>query len=262
MNGEKKVFAFHGAEYKVGSTMLTQSIAQMIANGKKDKKVLLLFLNGRRSTDYCREDPESIEAVRASIDNKMLTLEEFMRTCHQSENLYMLAGVCRLFEQRLYGPQMSEYLIDLVREAFDLILIDCGNELDNGLALGALRRSDVRLLVVTQQESVLARYEALRSTYEMLKISYQKIIVNKYIQDDPHDEAYLARRLHRHRKDMVAVLLAKYARQAEIDYRTLLEYNEAGFRDGIREAARIILEESGMGSELNAKAGWRWKSFI
>lgn len=262
MNEGNKVFAFHGAEYKVGSTMLTQSVAQMIAGGKKDVKVLLLFLNGRRSTDYCREDPESIEAVRASIDNKMLTLAEFMQICYRSDNLYMLAGVRRLFEQRFYGPQMSEYIIKLVRDSFDLILIDCGNELDNGLALGALRSADTRLLVLTQQESVLARYEALRSTYEMLKLTYQKIIVNKYIQDDPHDEAYLARRLQRHKKDMIAVLLAKYARQAEIDYRTLLDYNESGFREGVRAAAEAVLEEAGLDPALGAKAGRRWKSFI
>jgi MinD-like ATPase involved in chromosome partitioning or flagellar assembly len=192
----------------------------------------------------------------------MLTLTEFMQICYRSGNLYMLAGVRRLFEQRLYGPQMSEYIIDLVRDAFDLILIDCGNELDNGLALGALRRSDVRLLIVTQQESVLARYEALRSTYEMLKITYQKIIVNKYIQDDPHDASYLAKRMQRHKNDMIAVFLAKYARQAEIDYRTLLEYNEAGFREGIRAAAEAVLEEAGLEQALNTKAVRRWKSFI
>jgi len=187
--------SFYGAEHKVGTTMTAQSIAEIISSNQPNLKILMIAMNGRESTEYIRETPVSIDSMKFHIDNKMISGEDFLKTCTHKGNMYIMSGIANESEARYYHPDMSGYLLSEVAPEFDLIIADFGNDLDNGLAIGTMMVSEEVFLIVTQQESVLRRYEKIRNVLEDLGIGISAYIINKYYEQDPYGISYIANRL-------------------------------------------------------------------
>lgn len=256
----RNLFVFHGVDHKVGTTMLTQSIAKLIADENREIRILQISLNGREGAEYVRETPPCIDTLKISIDNKMINGSDFLRLCKQKENYYMLAGITNELEERFYYPETAEYLLQEVAPEFDLILADSGNEIDNGLAIGALCLSENNFLVLTQQETTMKRYERMRRIYAGLNINFPHLIVNKYNQEDPYHLNYIAQRLEIESQAFYTVQSAGYARQAEMDYKTLIEYKNDKYARDILHIANDILGKSGLYEIKKRKS--KWKSFI
>ena len=255
------LFVFHGVDHKVGTTMIAQSVAEIIANENKSLKVLFISLNGRESTEYVREAPISIDSMKMHIDNKIINSAEFLRSCKHSENFYMLAGVSNEIEERYYYPDTSRYLLETVAPEFDIIITDSGNEIDNGLAIGALSISKEIFLVITQQESILRRYERLKGIYDELGINITTYVVNKYYDQDPYTLDYIADRMQIDKQCISRVESTGYSRQAEIDYKTLIEYKNDKYTRDVTEITNRILKKSGY-AEIKRQRKNKWKSFI
>lgn len=257
------LFSFHGADHKAGTTMTAQSVAEAISAGHPDLKILLIAMNGRESAEYFTEVPVGIDSIKFHIDNKMIGGEDFLKTCTHRGNFYIMAGISNEAEARYYYPAAAEYLMEEVAPEFDLIIADCGNELDNGLAAGALSVSGEVLFILAQQESSLRRYERNRKVMEDLGISVSAFIINKFCEQDPCGLSYIAKRLETEKEKIMKVDMAGCSRQAEMDCRTLLGYkNEAYLRD-ITAVANYILNKAGF-SEIQRQRSRksRWKSFI
>lgn len=240
--------------------MLTQSIAKLMADENPEIRILQISLNGREGAEYVRETPPCIDTLKISIDNKMINGSDFLRLCKQKENYYMLAGITNELEERFYYPETAEYLLKEIAPEFDLIFADSGNEIDNGLAIGALSLSENNFLILTQQETMMKRYERMRRIYNGLHINFPYFIVNKYNQDDPYDLNYIARRMEMENQAFYTVQSAGYARQAEIDYKTLLAYKNDKYARDILQIANDILDRSGFPEIKKRKS--KWKSFI
>ena len=58
------ILSFHGADNKTGTTQLSQTTAFMWAGLNKDKKVLVVSLNKKRSSQFISESCLSIETYR------------------------------------------------------------------------------------------------------------------------------------------------------------------------------------------------------
>lgn len=256
------IVILHGVDHKVGTTMLTQSVAEMIAGEKKDYKVLLLCLNGRKSTDYVREEFESITQVKMQIDNRIISGKDLIKACRCQENLYMMAGIGKTEEERYYYPDTAEYILNKLKNEFDLILVDSGNTLDNGLALGSLNFSSIRLLILTQQETMLRRYEELLPLYEKLNLSFSGYIVNKYSSLDPYDLGYLSIRLDTIKKDITRIEMASTSRQAEMEYKTLLAFKDDQYARDVLTLANRILFMTEKEQIIKSRRGSKWKNFI
>ncbi|HYE67065.1 MAG TPA: hypothetical protein VEA58_00555 [Anaerovoracaceae bacterium] len=255
------LFSFHGADHKVGTTMISQSVAEIISAHHPNLRILLIAMNGRESTEYIRETPVGIDSMKFHIDNKMSTGEDFLKTCTHKGNFYIMAGISNETEERYYHPEMAKYLLEEVAPEFDLVFADCGNELDNGLAVGTLSVSEEVLLVASQQESVIRRYEKNRKILDDLGIGISVLIINKYYEQDPFGLPYIASRLEIEKEKFLKVESAGYSRQAEIDYKTLLEYKNEGYLQDIIAVANNILNKNGI-KEIQRQRKSRWKSFI
>src|SRR5665647_3532592 len=96
-----KLFSFHGIDHKVGVTMIAQSVAELIANERKDLKILLITLNGRKNAGYVKENIETIDNYRMQIDSKIIISKDFLGGTKRYENLHMLAGLMKESEERL-----------------------------------------------------------------------------------------------------------------------------------------------------------------
>lgn len=255
------LFTFHGTDHKVGTTMTSQVIAETISANHTNLKILLIAMNGRTSTEYIREEPVSIESMKFHIDNRMISGEEFLKTCTHKGNFYILAGVANETEARYYHPDMAKYLLEEVAPEFDLVIADSGNELDNGLAAGTMTVSEEIFLVMTQQESAIRRYEKNRKLLDELGIEISAYVVNKYYDQDPFGLPYIADRLEVGKEKLYKIISAGYSRQAEIDYRTLLGYKNEAYQADIIALANSILSKAGI-AEIQRQRKSRWKSFI
>jgi cellulose biosynthesis protein BcsQ len=255
------LFSFHGADHKVGTTMITQSVAEIITADNPGLKVLLIAMNGSESAEYFREAPSCIDALKFHIDNRTITGEDFLKACTHKGNFYIMAGISNELEAHYYHPDMAKYLLEEVAPEFDLVIADSGNELDNGLAVGTLTESGEVLFITTQQESAVRRYERNRRLLDDLGVDISLFLVNKYSEQDPYGLPYLASRMSIERDRFMKIDSASYSRQAEIDYRTLLEYKNEAYRADIAAVANYILNKAGF-PEIRRQRKNKWRSFI
>lgn len=255
------LFTFHGADHKVGTTMIAQSVAEIITTDNPGLKVLLIAMNGRESAEYFREAPSGVDTLKFHIDNRTITGEDFLKTCTHKGNFYIMAGISNELEAHYYHPDMAKYLLEEVAPEFDLVIADSGNELDNGLAVGTLVESGEVLFITTQQESAVRRYERNRKLLDDLGVEISLFIVNKFFEQDPYGLAYLASRMGAEKNRFMKVDSAGYSRQAEMDYRTLLEYKNEAYRSDIAAVANHILNKAGF-PEIQRQRKSRWRSFI
>ncbi|HWQ78920.1 MAG TPA: hypothetical protein VN381_08885 [Anaerovoracaceae bacterium] len=255
------LFTFHGADHKVGTTMVAQSVAEIISESNPGLKILLIAMNGRESAEFFREAPAGVDTLKFHIDNRMISGEDFLKSCTHRGNFYIMAGISNEAETRYYHPDAAKYLLEEIAPEFDLVIADSGNELDNGLAAGTLTVSGEVLFVTTQQESAVRRYERNRKLFDDLGVDISLFIINKYYQQDPYDVSYLAGRMEAGKGKFLKIDSAGYSRQAETDYRTLLEYKNEVYRQDVTAAANYILNQAGL-PEIQRQRKSRWKSFI
>lgn len=241
--------------------MISQSAAELISFHYPNLKILFISTNGRESTEYIREAPISIDYMKFHIDNKMIVGSDFLKTCTHKGDFYMMSGISNELEERYYYPDTVRCFLEEIAPEFDVILADCGSELDSGIAIGALSIAEDVFLVSTQQESAIKRFEKNKALMDKLSIKIKICIINKYYEQDPYGLNYLANRLKIKKENILKVVSSEYYRQAEIDYKTLLEYkNEVYIRD-ISQVANNILHNKGF-PLINKQRKSRWKSFI
>ncbi|MDR3294867.1 MAG: hypothetical protein LBT26_03410 [Clostridiales Family XIII bacterium] len=255
-------FVFHGIDNKVGTTMVAVSVAEALASIFPEKKVLFLALNGRESTEYVREEAESIDSLKSRLESRMLGEEELKAHCRNVRNLFLLGGVGNEEEERYYQPELASRMIELAGKSFDFTVIDSGNRLDNGLAFGALTAGTERYFLLTQQETLLSRWEKRRPLYENLGITPKAFIINNYMENDIYPLEYVARRIGADKDEFHKVAFSYEGRRAEIEHKTLRRDAGGAFAQDI-----VRLTESLVGGapERDARQKRRklpWKSFI
>ncbi|MDR2770540.1 MAG: hypothetical protein LBB57_00720 [Clostridiales Family XIII bacterium] len=254
-------FIFHGIDNKVGVTMVALSVAESVAERLPEKRVLFLALNGRESMDYVREGAESIDALKSRLESRLLGEDELIAHCLRLKNLSVLGGIANEEEERYYMPEASAFLLDVAGRAFDIIVTDSGSRLDNGLAFGALSYDANRFLVLTQQETALARWEKRKGLYERLGVMPKAYILNNYIEKDIYPADYVARRFAEDGRRFYCVRFVQGGRQAEIERKSLWAGAADGFTGDIAALAGALT--GGDAGEFAPRKRRRpWKSFI
>lgn len=241
--------------------MVSQSVAEAISASYPNLRILFIAMNGRESTEFVREAPASIDTMKFYMDNKMVSGEDFLKTCTHKGNFYIMSGISNETEARYYHPAMGEYLLEEAAPEFDLVIADSGNELDNGLAVGTLAVSGEIYLLITQQETILKRLERNRKILDDLEFVISKYIVNMYFEQDPYGISYIAERIGIEKERLFKIDSAGYSRQAEIDCKTLLEFKNESYQKDIAVLANDILKKCGF-AEIQRQRKSRWKSFI
>lgn len=255
------IYAFHGADGKTGTTMITQSLAEHIAANCKNIKIMMVSMHGRPGTEYVDRVGESIEGIRLHLDNKLLNALKLAECCRKSDNFFMLGGVESVEKVRDYRPEMAVYLLEKLSSIFDLILVDSGNDIDNALAVGTLECTENRYCIITQQESILRRYEITEPIYRKLGIAFTSYIVNKHSDSDPYNLRYIEKRLNIAPEQLVKIGVSGYERQAELEKKTLLYYGNDKFCKDIHALANRILCRAQIASIDDGRKR-KWLPFI
>lgn len=256
------LFAFHGIDHKAGVTMTAQSVAELIASQNPNVSVLFISLNGRKNSEYVKEEVKTIDEFKLQLDSKMLISKDFLRDCRHNKNFYFLAGLSNEQDERYYFPDSAKYLLESISNSFELIIADTGSELDNGLALGGMTIAARKYLVLSQLESNLSRYEKMAPWFERAQVKFDGFIINKFCEEDAYSLKYIIERLYFNKEETFKIHTVSYERQAEIEHKTLMKFKTDNYIEDVTAIANNILEVVGLPQIKLQRKNKLWKNFI
>ncbi|MEK3911131.1 hypothetical protein [Paenibacillus sp. FSL H7-0331] len=243
-----KVVAFFGAAGDVGTSMVSQSVAEILAQNT-EYKIGLYILNDSMGPYYVklREDEDiSIDEIKAELWSNVLSPEKLLQTCVQRNNLYILQAPRYLPDMRHFHPEHVEQLLELGSNVFDIIIIDAGASYNLGLTIGVLRSATHKYLVTTQQEKPRLKFEQVQSQIFkslQLKTTDFMIIINKFLKDTSMYDGKQMADLYKMTLAATPPHLEFMGWQAEVDRKTLLHFNSIDFIEQIELTARLIAKQ-------------------
>jgi hypothetical protein len=241
------LLVFHGADYKVGTTMLAQSVSELVAKIHPHSKVIRIAMTNRRSCDFIKEPIPSLEGFRKSLDSGSMAGEQLFRRYHITDNLYGISGLEKELNHRQYFPEDAMKIIKSLEKQFEYIVVDGGCDIDNGLVLGSLSMGGINLLVLTQNESVLSRWEQQEPIYQGLSIKFHHYIINKYENAHPYSLSYIKERLGLREGSYNKIPLSVYGCRAEWEKKSLMHYGRSSYKAQIRDITKKL--ETHLGSK-------------
>lgn len=236
------IITIYGSDSKVGVTQVAQSLARYITINSS-YRVLLAFFSGKPSIDYIdnRTDYDlSIDDIRVKINNNILTTQELMDACIVNDNLYTLKGISAVTENRFYHPSHAKNLLQLAATEFDIVIVDGGWDIQNGLLIGALSSTLYRYLVTTQGDIALNSYRRMyKQVYESLGYEDPMIILNKYMSESSFYSSSQIAKLYdgTHAISLPHLELGMWA---EKEKKPLIDYGDGDFTEGIRQLAIAV----------------------
>lgn len=244
----RNIYAFHGADSKVGVTMTAQSAAQCLAAQNPGADILFLVLAGKQNAEFSRGEDVAIEKFKSKLDSGLPIRKSDLHPNGSFGNLFAIGGLTHEWSERYYAPKTAERLISDLSGRFDAIVIDSGSRPDNGLALGGLVCASKKYLVLAQSEAALRRYERNREIYRNMELHFDRYVINKYADKDPYTAGYIAKRLGMERASFATVALSECGCRAEREYKTIFECKDSRYGRDIRRIAGEIAADAGLGS--------------
>ena len=239
------IYTFFGVDHKCGTSMLCQSIAELISKEMPDWKILVIHTEGAPGTDYAAGAKESMERIRPELAEGLVDIQDIMARSKWQNNLYLISGADPLEGDGKYHPNLSDHLLRQLKGCFDLILCDSGSQIDHGLALGSLFASDGIFLVMIQAESAIRRFERLLPLYHKLNVATLGCLINRFQDKNPYTVGYLRERLDRFAGDFYTVGESSLGMVAEAEGRSLIQYRDKVFGKDVCSAANLILCDIG-----------------
>jgi len=221
-----------GTDHKVGTTMIAQSYTEVIAGDKEN--VLLLTLSTNPGDDFYDEEALSIEALKSRLSCGLITKDNIKKYALKGKDFYKLNGLSKTKNMYGFTLTMAVDLIQVSIEAFDEVVIDCGTDLDNPLALAALSFERNNVFVFSQQESSIRSWEAISEEMSALRIVPDIAVINNYYKADNYTVGYISQRTGIPQNIFKTVKESEFGIQAEADRKTLLFYGDKQYEKDIR----------------------------
>ena len=229
--------AFIGGDSQVGTTMVAQSTAELLA--QRQQKVLFVPASGKPGDDYYQNrERRSIDDIRANLVNGYLDPEELNMNLICEKGVWILPGVRDHFVGKYYTDNSMEALFQAA-SGYDYIIADCGDDCRMGIALSAMVNCPERFFVITQQSKCTRRMMLMeKGIFRPLELKGE-LIINKYVGSvSLPGETELSGLFERGSAGSVPYV--EYGWQCEIRQETL---NGAGrYRRGVSAIADKILD--------------------
>jgi hypothetical protein len=215
--------------------MAAQSLAEAMAGAYRDQKILLATLDIAGEEYWQVRGERGLESLRAAMGNGVLTGAAlkgaaFPHAGHP--NLFMLRGPATHAARRDFFPEHMEALLRAASEEFGVFIIDAGANLQTGLAIGVLSKSDLNVLVTTQQEHAFVRYsQRKRDLLDPLGITLSYLVLNKYAGISPLGSLNSIKERYGVEKG-AAIPWSDFGWQAEKEAESLLSFGDRDFERG------------------------------
>lgn len=147
----KNVISISGTHPQVGVTQTVHGLANALTS--LNYRTAVLGLNLYNPGEIAIEVAEyTLDSIYSSLANRMFTKEKIVEVMQNFDNYSYLPGNRNVRHIRLYKLDTIEYLINQVKDEFDVVLLDLGSIYDTAAALGGIYYSSKHILVGTQQE--------------------------------------------------------------------------------------------------------------
>lgn len=178
-----KVITFFGAEAKVGTTMIAQSVAEELV--QRGMRVLTVFASSEMFDCYV----QGSDTVKAGIDD-LIDIGDFdekdiKHVVSKEGGLSYIKGIMRpLRIKRLLNPKgFFDRLIELTKKDYDYMIIDGGHNYQYPLPVGALLAAEKCFFLLTPKARAFSRFgvlsEILLVTISGAMCEDREIILNK-----------------------------------------------------------------------------------
>lgn len=238
----KKCVVFYGGDSQTGTTMVAVSAAELLAG--TGKRILLIGASSHPVDLWLpRSAASSLDDLYPALKEGTLTADEIRRTVMTARGVDILSGTGSGYGGK-FGTGDLETVCSLIREDYDWILVDGGCGPADGLTMAALQCGQKAILVLTQQEKCLQRFEAKISGLERVLPPEQLYVVNKFNDSGAfYTEKELAERLGCGSGTVETIAFVPFGWQAEMDRVPLLNHRK--FRRDMEKVTGWIEEDEG-----------------
>lgn len=249
----KNIITFFGSDSKVGTSQISQCIAEKIID-KSYARVCLVFLDGEAGTDYIDINfRNNIDTIKIKLISGLATVDEIFDIAEKvKDNLYIIEGTKSILYRKEYQPENISYLLNILSLACDLVVVDAGSCIDRAMPITALTSTNHRYLVTTQQANSLRRYLDKKPILDRLSLDDFQVIVNKHMADGSLLTTYDVAKAYGH-PFLSKIEFSKYALQAENDRKALIHYNDKEFNRDFNKLADIIIEQLNLSKKETPK---------
>ena len=227
----KKVIGFFGGDSQVGTTMIAQSMAELLQ--QRGQRVLYIMGSGKFGDEFFSlEGRHSIDDLKAGVRSGRVTLEDLFQNLEECRGLWVLPAVRNPLTARYFTENTYEILLAEAASEFDYTVIDGGCDAALGMTIAAMNTSDHRFFVTTQQSKSIRRLVLQqKNVVQPLKLQ-GTLIINQYLKDPgllmkgdilalcEMEEAY-------------TIPYVEYGWQAEMEGRSLLRYGKFAKAAGV-----------------------------
>lgn len=250
----RKVIVFFGGDSQVGTSMIARSLAEELAN--RGGKVLFVLSSGKLDKEIKSQNSASIDNLKAGICSQSLKESDINMNIVHVGNLDFIPGVKNPYMVKYFPENTINVLSQNLKEKYDFMIIDGGDNPDIGLNISALVDSDDVYFVVTQREKTLRRFNYIRENVLNPLDVTGKIIINMYMKGKAlYSEGEIEKICKMER--ILQIPFIEYGWEVEMEGKTLMGYER--FKRQIKSLADNYID----GEERNNK--WkitsRWKSF-
>ncbi len=181
----------------VGVTTITANLA-FAFKLKADKRVAIIDLD-LQASDLCAAlnvEPENTIIDVASDGQRLDSIRLEGALTKAPAGIYLLAAPKRIEDSELVHAQLITSVVELMRELFDVVLIDCGRHVDE-CVVTAWECSDRLLYVIDQSIAALRGAWRFLGLIKRLNLSAvePKFVVNRYSKRELIGEAQISQSL-------------------------------------------------------------------
>jgi len=246
---KNNIVCFFGAGPEVGTTMISQSLSQVLAD-VTGKSINYLVLNGSMGSNYFNISSigYGLAEIKDRLINNILSCEELKNSCLKINSLYILPGDNDISKVRHYHPEYIEKLINLSSKTFDITIINSGSTI-TGMSIGALNSSKLKYLITTQSYKHFRNFEKLlNQVFINLGISPDdfSLVINKYIESgELEDEISLSKNYGMPLASVIPLLDYVTGLEAENKEKTLVDYDSM-FESSIMQLSVLLCKDLGI----------------
>lgn len=220
------VIAFFGADSKVGTTMVSQSFAEMLTD---EGTGLFLSLSRSYKSAFVRNDIKHIDCFIPEIQS-CIAIEKIKIPRHPNHsNLHILGGPTDTFDPNGFSLEMAGKMIEALEKVFDWIIIDAGSDMNNPFTYSAVTGALKKFLLFSQNQHCVDKLLADFQKWELLNVGFDGFIVNKFKSFDINGMDRIEKIFPFSTDKIIKIRYIDREREAEGEGKTFFAYGERKF---------------------------------
>jgi len=183
----------------VGVTTLAANFAiGLRGSGQRQVAIADLDFQSNDLSSLLNLEPDKNITALAESRKELDSIQLEAALCKHSSGIYLLPGPKRIEDAEMIGPGHVAAAVDLMRQLFEFVVIDCGRNIDES-TIAIWQRSDHLFYVLDQPRAALSGAARFFDLFERLKLNGAEpsLVLNRYQARNPISEGLIAETLER-----------------------------------------------------------------